>query len=149
MNKKFDKRDIPAYILIILVFLSIAAFFCMLVAQGYRDISNAIESYKEANLVSTRTVDLKSINYTNRLNGSFFLGFGSVNGTNYYVCYEELDDGGIKLLELPANKTIIYETLDTGTKAYTEIDEDAFRIHDIRLYVPVDTIQVEYALSLE
>lgn len=96
------------------------------------------------------TVNLRSINYASDVQGRFVLGCGRVGEVDYYVCYEELEDGGITLLKLDVDETIIYETLEAGEKAYAEIVKNGWGlIESIKLYVPEGTVQVQYDLSLD
>lgn len=69
------------------------------------------------------------------------MGTGHFEEKDYYICYEILDDGGLQLLKLDANDTIIYETLDTQ-EAYVEISSE-YNVKN-KLYVPKNTIKVEY-----
>lgn len=72
-----------------------------------------------------------------------------MNSESCYICYEILEDGGIKLLKLDASKTTIYETLSENEMAYAEIDINGFgKKKEIRLFLPKNTIQVEYNMSL-
>jgi hypothetical protein len=98
--------------------------------------------------ITTTTVYLKSVAYNSETTGNFALGFGSINNKEYYVCYEILSDGGIKLIKLEADKTTIYETL-TDNEAYAEISTNGWgSTTETKLYVPKDTIQTDYDFSV-
>ena len=91
-----------------------------------------------------KTVHLKSLFYSSQTSGNFTLGTGHFEEKDYYICYEILDDGGLQLLKLDANDTIIYETLDTQD-AYVEISSE-YNVKN-KLYVPKNTIKVEYKFT--
>lgn len=66
------------------------------------------------------------------------------------MSYQILDDGGVKLIKFDAEKTIIYKTLKTDDEAYAEIIKDGFEdIKKIKLYVPKNTIKVEYDFDIK
>ena len=88
------------------------------------------------------TVKIKSIQYDSQPNSTFVLGTGSINNTDYYVYYEILDDGGLILKKLNAERTIIYETLNQNTEAYIELNPNYGKKN--KLFVPKDTIKVKY-----
>lgn len=147
MERKKEERDNKIFngvligLFVIGILLTIVA-----VVQGFIDIGKQID---DANKVTTETVHLKSINYSSVVDGSFFLGCGSIGTDSYYVCYEILEDGGVTLIKLDANKTIIYEKLAEDETAYAEISQNGWgEIKGIKLYLPQNTIQVDYDLAL-
>lgn len=120
--------------------------FCLLIKASMGFIQ-AAELMKE---VTTYTVQLKSITYQNKMDGFFVLGTGKIAETDYYTCYEVLEDGGIQLINLEAKKTVIYSTLEDNEEAYAEMDIDGYGdTSQIRLYVPKNTIQSEYDFDLQ
>lgn len=131
------------FVLMVLLVGSVVLLGCKLVY----DLFVVVE---EAHETTVETKYIKSINYANSTEGSFFLGCSSIETEEYFVCYEMLEDGGITLLKLEAEKTIIYETLDPGDKACAEIETDGWGYcKGIKLYVPQNTVQVKYDLSLD
>lgn len=94
-------------------------------------------------------VELYSIENTNTISGSFFLGRGTINETKYYCCYRKLDDGGLQYYEFEVDKTTVYETLQSGSQAYVEVVTNGYgSIIEYKLYVPKDTIVQTIDLSL-
>lgn len=95
--------------------------------------------------VTVDTFFIRSISYQSDSKADFILGCGSIYGKDYYVCYQVLDDGGIQLMRITAQKAIIYETLDADDTAYVEIEKNGFGItKSIKLYVPIGTIYEQY-----
>lgn len=111
-------------------------------------VGNAVLGYvnKLKNELSVSKVFLKSITYKSSLEGNFTLGHGTLEERDYYVTYQVLDDGGVILKRFDADNTVIYETLKNG-QAYAEIIKDGFGFIKVKLYVPENTIKVEYDLS--
>ena len=94
-------------------------------------------------------VELYSIENTDTISGSFFLGRGKINETKYYCCYRKLDDGGLQYYEFEVDKTTVYETLQSGSQAYVEVVTNGYgSIIEYKLYVPKDTIVQTIDLSL-
>lgn len=144
-NKKKGTGEICGYILLGLIILFAAGVAVFAFYDMFRGLSDVGKLGDE---VSVSTVDLRSINYQNVLEGSFTLGCGKLDGQDYYTCYQVLDDGGLKLVKFEAEKTVIYETLTSGN-AYAEISTDGWGYtKEIKLYVPQDTIQTEYDFGI-
>ena len=114
----------------------------------YACIEDTKAFLSDAKEVTVRTVNLKGVNHMSGVQGGFLLGCGRVSSVDYYVCYEELEDGGIVLAKFDSRKTVIYETLDADEQAYAEIEENDWGVQGIKLYVPEGTVQVDYDLSL-
>lgn len=144
-KKKKVTGEICGYILLGLIILFGAGVVVFAFYDMFRGLSDVGKLGDE---VSVSTVDLRSINYQNVLEGSFTLGCGKLDGQDYYTCYQVLDDGGLKLVKFEAEKTVIYETLTSGN-AYAEISTDGWGYtKEIKLYVPQDTIQTEYDFGI-
>lgn len=144
-KKKKGTGEICGYILLVLIILFAAGVAVFAFYDMFRGLSDVGKLGDE---VSVSTVDLRSINYQNVLEGSFTLGCGKLDGQDYYTCYQVLDDGGLKLVKFEAEKTVIYETLTSGN-AYAEISTDGWGYtKEIKLYVPQDTIQTEYDFGI-
>ena len=145
-----NKNSIFDYIFPMLGYAFVAAIvgFVMWIIVGmFSDFGSVIS--EQSKQYEIRTVHLQSIAVTSQTEGGFFLGFGSVGGEEYYVCYEVLDDGGLKLRKIAATNTVIYQTLDDGEQAYAEVTINGWGIElGTKLYVPKDTVRVEYDLSL-
>lgn len=128
-------------------FLLQLLFIGVFILTVYSLANKVVAIREKAEQTITTTVTLKSATYQNATAGTFTLGFGTIKNSNYYVCYEELPDGGLKLIKFDAENTTIYETLDEET-AYAEITEDGNgQQKGIKLYVPQNTIQQEYNLN--
>lgn len=139
----YDMLELLGKIVAVLIAVSLLIVGCVFAGNVLNKINELHED------ITTQTVQLKSVEYENALDGQFILGCGSVNSESCYICYEILEDGGIKLLKLNAAKTTIYETLSENEMAYAEIDVNGFgEKKEIRLFLPKNTIQVEYNMSL-
>lgn len=102
---------------------------------------------------ATERVEVASIDLSNETEGDFHrtfaIGYGSVETKTYYVLYKKLSDGGLSLVKIPADKTVIYQTLSKFDTAYYEITTNGFEdIVGIKLYVPKGSITCEYNLNL-
>lgn len=92
---------------------------------------------------------LRSIQYNSETQGkgsfvlgqSYGIGNSEIKTQNYYVCYQILEDGGLKLFKMDVEKTTIYETDDDTAYAIQDISTE-----EIKLYVPRNTIKQEYNL---
>ena len=115
---------------------SVVALFC---------IESLIQAKHQSDAITVETNYIRSISYQSDSKADFILGCGSIDRKDYYVCYQVLDDGGIQLMRILAEKVIIYETLDTDDMAYVEIERNGFGItKSIKLYVPIGTIYEQY-----
>ncbi len=125
--------------------LLIKSFFiiCIIILAG-----NIALGYvkKLKNELSVSKVFLKSITYKSSLEGNFTLWHGTLEERDYYMTYQILDDGGVILKRFDADNTVIYEILK-DEQAYTDIIKDGFGFIKVKLYVPENTIKVEYDLS--
>lgn len=93
--------------------------------------------------------EIQSIVIDDSVTGTFVLGIGTVSNKQYYVAYEIQEDGGLKLIQLDAEKTTIYQTLSENETPYVECYCNGFyTIKEIKLYVPENTIQRNYDLDL-
>ena len=93
---------------------------------------------------------LKNILYKSNYEDYFTIGHRRIDRNDYYLSYQILDDGGVKLIKFDAEKTIIYKTLKTDDEAYAEIIKDGFEdVKKIKLYVPKNTIKVEYDFDIK
>lgn len=89
-KKKKVTGEICDYILLGLIILFAAGVVVFAFYDMFRGLSDVGKLGDE---VSVSTVDLRSINYQNVLEGSFTLGCGKLDGQDYYTCYQVLDDG--------------------------------------------------------
>lgn len=107
-------------------------------------VSNAL------NETTTETRTILSVTYGETLEGArFSLGYGYLQGEEYYTCYQKADDGGISLLKLNADFTTIYPSLSDGEEAYAVMEISALgSIKSAKLYVPANTIQMEFDFNL-
>ena len=103
---------------------------------------------KLKNELSVSKVFLKSITYKSSLEGNFTLGHGTLGERDYYVTYQVLDDGGVILKRFDADNTVIYEILK-DEQVYADIIKDGFGFIKVKLYVPENTIKVEYDFDIK
>lgn len=94
--------------------------------------------------------EILSINISNKAEGSFVLGVGTVKNKEYYIAYEVLKDNGKKLVKIPIDNSVIYDILEDEENAYIEIVTNGLRQEvETKIYVPKGTITKEYDMSLE
>ena len=111
---------------------------------------NIADQLKDARETEIETTSILSVTYQENVSGRFILGTGTIRGTEYYACYEQLEDGGIALLKLNAETTVIYQTLPEGEAAYVEKEVTKLgSIQSAKLYVPTNTVQKDYNLNLD
>lgn len=155
MRRNNDAFDIVTGIVMTLVLFSILVGVGTQFLRTLKAIHD--EQLRKENTITTQTVKLVSLDYTSEIEGKFHgfsLGLsGSVNGTiseaSYYVAYQVLEDGGKSLYKIPANITILYDTLENGQDGYAEVDiNDYGTTKAIRLYVPKGTVPHNYDVSI-
>lgn len=146
MEKKDKILIIIDVILIVLMSLFAVWIIYSCVCPMITCIQNIQRLGNERNI---EKVELYSIENTDTISGSFFLGSGKINETKYYCCYRKLDDGGLQYYEFEVDKTTVYETLQSGSQAYVEVVTNGYgSIIEYKLYVPKDTIVQTIDLSL-
>lgn len=144
-NKK-DWYNIIFTAVIVLCIVACVAFVGFMIYDG---ISKTKETMSKADEITTSTVELVSIQYQNEQTGSFYLGFGNVSDTDYYVCYKVREDGGKELVKFKVEDTIIYDILAADEMAYAEVSVNGYGYtKEVKLYVPKDTIQVNYDFNV-
>ena len=75
----------------------------------------------------THHIEILSVVNDEKTSGSFFLGCGSINQTEYYVYFLQYEDGGIKRDMVRTDSAIIYEkTNETPKIEWTTYD---YKIH--------------------
>lgn len=102
------------------------------------------EFFKE----TTEEVQLYSISTDKEYEGSFVLGSGSIDSQEYITAYRITEDGGKKYFKMNRDKVTIYDTLNNDEQAYAVIKRASLGIKEIKLYVPKNTIEKEFNLSL-
>lgn len=109
--------------------------------------------------------DIVSIKNDSNLSGSFFIGSGSINQTEYYVYFIRMEDGGFKRDMVQSNKAVIYEIIDENQTPKIEWTIKTSKVHwlvqfgydqfDIerrieghyRIFVPKGTIIQQFNLN--
>lgn len=128
-----------------LLFVTIGVFGSFI----YSFFSELGDMKDKSSQITTQTFNIVSLDFNTSLNGNFVLGTGKLEDEQYYVCYKVLEDGGKKLTEIPCDITTIYDTLKSDENAYLEEDRNYYDgLRAVRLYVPENTIQQSYDLSL-
>ena len=102
------------------------------------------EFFKE----TTEEVQLYSISTDKEYEGSFVLGSGNIDSQEYITAYRVTEDGGKKYFKMNRDKVTIYDTLNNDEQAYAMIKRASLGIKEIKLYVPKNTIEKEFNLSL-
>ena len=134
MEKKKDFGNIVFIILIVILLL------VGLVLTIYYIIDLSIYL-----MTDVRTYTIKTIS-SNEEN-TFVLGVGNLGNDEYFVCYTEDENGSLIIKTFSSENTTICKTLESDEEAYAEITTKLSGTKN-KIYVPKDTIQVEYNLSL-
>lgn len=134
----FDRNNINGCWLRVIIWAVLGGIIC--VAAFY--LRKAYFVYEEMSAErNTEKVELYSIETTAETSGSLALGCGTINNTDYYWCYREVEDGGKQRYKFEVDKTTVYENLQSGDRPYVEVITDGFnQIVECRLYVPENTI---------
>ena len=104
-------------IVICILFLAFAAYFFVEV------LKILIESQQSF----TYEVEITNVTIQNSIEGD--------ETKRYYVAYKVIDDKGKQLVEMPTDKTVVYDILDSN-EAYAEIKETGSGdIISVKLYV--------------
>lgn len=103
---------------------------------------------KELSKEYTEEVQLYSISTDKEYEGSFVLGTGNIDSREYITAYQVTEDGGKKYFKMNRDKVTIYDTLNNDEQAYAVINRTTLGVKEIKLYVPVNTIEKEINLNL-
>ena len=101
-------------------------------------------------------IELISLKNDNQTSASFFLGCGSINEMEYYVYFQQFEDGGVKRGMIRVKDAVIYERDEQPHLEWTEVDKKCHwlgrlgfdwadikkgqRKGDYRIIVPKNTI---------
>lgn len=134
----FDRNNINGCWLRVIIWAVLGGIICV----AAFDLRNIYLKFND------EKVELYSIETTAEISGSFTLGRGTINNTDYYWCYRELEDGGKQRYKFEVDKTTVYENLQSGDRPYVEVITDGFnQLVEYRLYVPKNTIMQTTDLS--
>jgi hypothetical protein len=89
-------------------------------------------------------IQIKSLNDNNKIEGSFFLGSGSIKEEPVFVAYACLTNGGYVLKTFHAADTVIFE--DNPPVPYIHVTGYADQRH-YDIHVPTGTIIQQYTLD--
>ena len=98
-------------------------------------------------LVFGRTRNYEIMTISSNEENTFVLGVGNLGNDEYFVCYTEDKNGSLIIKTFSSENTTICKTLESDEEAYAEITTN-FSGTKNKLYVPKDTIQIEYNLGL-
>ena len=109
--------------------------------------------------ISKERHDLVAIKDGSGINGSFFLGCGTIEDRNYYYYYEKSNDNGYKQQKILVDKVVLYEDA-TDSTAYIEfqhkISKTPYKKWSVncgciqtKIHVPKGTIIKQFKLDLE
>ena len=122
------------------------------IAGGHLIQEHIIGTYTEQ-----ESIPIVSLKQNNRVEGSFFLGIGSIEGIAYYLYFRNLGDSRYKRGRIKASKTIIQEGFqESPTISWTRVRgkvnwfihrEYIDRQEDYVLHVPKGTIIKQFKLE--
>lgn len=95
---------------------SIYLIICFSIIQAHPEIDHYVDDTKS----------IISIRNSNSMSGSFFLGSGSFNSEEYYVCYYKNTNNGIKQFRSKVDSSIIFE--DTDKDPFVEIYRNKYDV---------------------
>lgn len=128
LKKKLEKMDFDDFlenVFCVYVVVILIMFCCFMI--NLCNLGNySLEPYQEK--IYLDEFDYKN---TQRLN--------SLDSTQYYIGYEELNDGGKKLIKFNVEYTTIYDNLEESEKSYAEIEKigiDNPKTISVKVYVP-------------
>ena len=141
MGKKYKKNQMEN--VIGAAFMSVVVIaMCIILVMVSTDAEEVVEKY-----------DLVAINDAQSVNGSFFLGCGSINENMYFVFYFEKADGAIQYKRVKAEWCSVYESDEYKTPKAELINKGNLLsgacYESAKFYVPVGTIKRNYNLDLE
>jgi len=91
-----------------------------------------------------------------QISGSFFLGSGTIDETEYYFCMEKIEENRYKRLQVPAKHTIICESDTESPKYKYTIEKSVYEkflvldfsdISNRELVVPKNTIIKQFSIK--
>jgi len=159
----YGKKDFSELFSIILFILFVAG--CMggaLTAfpQMWYRLENTQYSEKIKEVVYS--INIISIRNSDKTSGSFFLGCGSIDSTEYYVYFKQYEDGGVKRGMVTTSTATIYEKDEIPRIEWTEVtkkvpwllrfgfdwaDISEAREGDYRIIVPEGTIIEKFEIK--
>lgn len=100
-----------------------------------------------------------SIKHENSIEGTFFLGSGSIDSETYYFYLQQREDGGIKYSKINTSDAILYETEDNfrierWRKEYKNpiirriFIAPVLANDEVRFYIPEGSILYNFILDL-
>lgn len=89
--------------------VSAISIFCVATFLFFQHACNEAEANRWRETWREETVPIFSIRTGSEVNGSFFLGIGSVGEESYYSFYEQKKYGGLMRVHVPIDKAVIYE----------------------------------------
>lgn len=145
-NKEL-KEKILLYGGLLIAIIMLANIVYTSIIKPIEDIATSHQSQIAEVIITTN--EIQSVVINESIKGTFVLGIGTVSDRRYYVAYEVQEDGGLRLVQLDAEITTIYQTLTENETPYVEYYSNGYNtIKEIKLYVPENTIQQNYDLDL-
>jgi len=111
----------------------------------------------------TYSIPIISIKNKDNSSGSFFLGCGSINSTEYYVYFKQYEDGGIKRGKLRVDICSLYERKKETSRiewtdetkrvhwivrfGFDKTDIQVKRVGDFKIIVPEGTIIEKFEIE--
>lgn len=95
--------------------------------------------------------NIRSINYSNNISGSFFLGTGHIDVYDYYYMYIVNEDNSISLDKYDTDYARIYEDVESIEDSYIEIKEytSIFSHSEYKIHIPKGYILYQIKLQGE
>ena len=140
------KDELKANLVPIALIIAIGGILALLGNFIVSNFNNKVYAYEQS---LTQTIYIKSISVTDENGDYFTLGRTTDHTKQYYVCYEEMEDGCLKVHEFESKKTVFNNTLSKDEKPYAEVMvNDYGEILKVKLYLPKSVKQVEYDSSI-
>lgn len=125
---------------VILAIILIVVFICAMYLTRNTEEIPEYRMYKHK---------IRSINYSNNVSGSFFLGTGNINSYDYYYIYVINDDTSISLNKYDTNYTKIFEDVESVEDSYIEIKQynSYFSHNEYSMHIPKGYILYQIKLQ--
>ena len=126
-----------------LVFIGVSVCFCMMYVIAHEskistegfEVKSAERHIEKANIYP--------VDFQMKHNDTFVLGFISLKNEEFYVVFEEAEDGGLSYKKYPAIDSTLYLSLD-NEQSYVEKEKNGFgKVLSYKIYLPKNNVEIQ------